>query len=479
MVFLSDNTEDQILAPFYTVREVSDWKDPQPLPKQIHSKLNFLTGYGLHPDGKKLYTATLKSPVVGGYDIVISELKGSTWTDPINPGGPINTKSNEACPSLTPDGNVMFLMRCDKMDANKADQCKIFRVVKKPNGQWDEPAELPANINTGNSQSPRIMADGETLIFSSNKLSPNKGGMDLYVTKFKNGSWSDPMAMTFTNTEKDDQYVSVAALGRYLLRDSQGAKKSELVEYLIPDDLRPKGMMRIEGKVSDPAGIVIPAYLSANDMTTQKRFYSGRPAADGSFTFYLREGTKYEFSIDPEQSNITFFSKMFDLTPDRIPQSEKVSATIKPLTAGDELASELIKFQPYSSEVDLSTSTGELKRLSRLIKANPDQKFEIQVLLTGYAEDSVRSNPDLTETLIDSVVYEFHGTDSLGQPFTEDSLAVKTLYHNNRTTKQAEAIVQSLIGLGVSADKLSSFGNAIPATAPDNRKLVIRIVSRK
>jgi Tol biopolymer transport system component len=143
---------------------------------------------------------------------------------------PINTKTNEGCPSLTADGNTIYFMRCDRMDQNKADACKLFFSKKKSSGQWDEPKELPANINTGNSQTPRIMADGVTLIFSSNKMPSNQGGMDLYVTKLVDGNWTEPKAMDFVNTPQDDQFGSVAALGRYLVERSTRRKKTvELV----------------------------------------------------------------------------------------------------------------------------------------------------------------------------------------------------------------------------------------------------------
>jgi hypothetical protein len=478
MVFVSDNAEDQILTPFYTVREATDWREPQMLPKNVHTKLNFLFGYALSADGKMLYTSTIKSPGVGGYDIVVSDIKGTSFADPVNPGLPINTKAHEASPSVTPDGSTIYFMRCEKMNPDKAEGCKIFRATKKVNGLWDEPVALPANINTGNSQAPRIMADNETLIFSSDKISPSKGGMDLYLSRFTDGSWSDPIAMDFVNTDKNDQYVSVTALGRYLLRDTPGSKKNELVEYLIPENLRPKGMMKVEGKVSDDKGDIPSVYLSAIDIASQKRFYTGRPSSDGSFFLYLKEGSQYDFGIDPEKDNFTYYSKNFDLTSERIPQVEKISTVIKPLVSGDEWSPDVIKFKAYSSELDERASSAEFKRLFRLMNANPVLKFEVNVQMEGYKEDSLKSDPDLTETMIDSVIYQYNGVDSLGQPYTEDSLAIKTLYHNNRSTAQAKAIVKKMTALGISADRLTYEGSAIPATMPGRRNLKIKIISR-
>jgi hypothetical protein len=475
MVFLSDNTEDNILAPFYTVREATDWREPQPLPKNIHSRLNFLKGYALSPDGKRVYFTTIKGPGVGGYDIWYTDAKGTGWSEPVNLGLPINTKGQEACPSISADGNVMYFMRCEKMDQNTAQNCKIFRVAKKPNGQWDEPTALPDNINTGNSQTPRIMADAETLIFSSDKMSPNKGGMDLYVTRFESNQWTNPRPLDFINSDKEDQYVSVAALGRYLLKDASGQKRNELVEYLIPNDLRPRGMMKVEGKITDPSGQPVSSYIAAFDLQTGKRFYSGRPAADGTFFLYLKEGTRYELSIDPEQNNLTYFSKTFDLTTDKIPQLEKVTAVLKPLSTGDEISLDAVAFKPATSILEAST-VGELKKLARIMNANSTATFEMQVLLNGYVEDSIQSDPDLTEIVYDTVVYESHVTDSTGQDIIDDSIAVEPTYHNNRTLKQAEAIIEYLVQQGVSRDRVKAFGNAIQATLPENKKLTIKAV---
>ena len=241
------------------------------------------------------------------------------------------------------------------MDQNRAESCTLFRVDRRSNGVWGEPAELPSNINQGNSQSPRIMADAQTLIFSSDKLQPAKGGMDLYVTRFRNGAWSDPEPLSFVNTDKDDQYVSVTGLGRYLLRDSPGARRNELVEYLIPQELRPKGMMKIDGKVVSSEGQPLQAYISMVNARSGERIYNGRPNSDGTFLVYAMEGDKYELSIDPDHGDQTFYSRMFDLTREPIPQVEKVRAVLKPVAAGGEFTLDGISFNQYSGDLNIES----------------------------------------------------------------------------------------------------------------------------
>lgn len=474
LLFVSNDGEDGTLIVSYTSRE-TDWVQPVPLPKHINHRLVYLRGFALSADGKKMYFTAMKAPIIGGYDIMTSELKGSTWSEPQNILMPINSKTNDGCPSFSADGSAIYFMRCDKMDQRSASGCKLFASKKKPNGQWEEPVELPASINTGNSQTPRIMADNETLIFSSDKMPGNKGGMDLYMSKLVGGTWSAPVALDFTNTSADDQFVSVAALGRYLLRDVPGSRNNnELVEFLFPLTVKPRGVMKVEGFVKDPANEAVPAYISVIDRTSDKRVYSGRPAADGAYMFYLPEGTVYEFDVDPEQSNWTFFSKTLDLTGDKIAQRERVNITLRQPVAGDEIALDMVAMKAGGSTLDAAASA-ELKRLIRVSKANPQLLFDIQISMTGYSEDSIRSNPDLSEVRMDTVRLQHVVMDST-MALTQDTIKVRTVYHNDRTPVIAQQIMAFLTSQGGDAQRFTYKTAALPATTPEEKKIGVKAV---
>jgi hypothetical protein len=280
------------------------------------------------------------------------------------------------------------------------------------------------------------------------------------------------------NTEKDDQNVSAQANGRYLLKEAPGKFKSEIIEYLLPDDIRPRGVMRIDGIVKDATGAPTPSYVSVLDITdNNNRIFSGRPNADGSFFFYITEGSAYELSVDPESSSYTYYSKVYDLTSNAQIRNDKVAITLKQLAAGDEIELEAIRFNPYTSTLTSNSST-ELRRLSRLIKSAPQFKFEIQVLLSGYVEDSIKSNPDLTESSADSSYVALEDIDSLGQLITRDSLIVKVTFNNNRTEKQANTIVEQLTLLGIDKSNLSILVNAKPEEIAENRRTIVRLVAR-
>jgi hypothetical protein len=149
---------------------------------------------------------------------------------------------------------------------------------------------------------------------------------------------------------------------------------------------------------------------------------------------------------------------------------------LKQPAAGDEFLLDAVRFKPSTSELETSSETA-LKKFVRLVKANPHLEFEIQVLLNGYEQDSIRSSPDLTEVLIDSIRTQVDDIDSLGQLQKRDSILIRTSYHNNRTQAQANSIVAYLVRSGVSEKSLRILTNAIPAPLPENRKLLIKAVA--
>jgi len=482
LIFISDYGEDNSLVMNYTTKiDAVNWRDPVVMPKNVNTRLNFLKGFALSQDGKTLYITSLKSGGLGGYDLYTSTLAGATWTEMKNFGLPINSNKHEGTPSITSDGSTMYFMRCEQMDANKAGACKIMMVKKKTNGQWEEPSELPSYINTGNSQVPRIMGDGETLIFSSDKFPAGKGGMDLYVTKMNNGEWSRPVALDFANTSTDDQYVSATSLGRYLMKEAPGQRKTEIVELLFPSELKPKGMMKVEGKIvaENPAA----AYISVYNQKDQ-RVFNGRPYTNGSFTIYLKEGDIYDLSVEPEKDNFTFYSKKFDLTGENLSISGNETITLKPLAHGDVIELNGLSFKPLSSELTAG-STQELRRLVRMIKGNPSYKFNIEVSLFGLQQDSVKSTPELTEVTSDSIkiAVPHQVIDSLVTPPTtktvmHDSIRVKHTYSNDRTANQGLEVVNYLVSQGIAGSSFTLTHNAVAEPVLQNRKTVVKVIVR-
>ena len=228
LIYLSDYADDGHHTMYFSTREGFEWEDGKEVNKLVNRPaLNFRGGYALDYTGDKLYFTSRKSGL-GGFDIWESERNGNDWKAPGNLGSPLNSRENEASPVVTPDGERMYFMRCAEMSPyGGAKDCRIMYSDLR-NGRWSEPQPLPDNINTGNSQTPRIMGDGETLIFSSDRFG-GKGGLDLFYTRYDGTSWSDPVALDFLNTDRDDSFISVPAKGRYAYVSKKGPRDYELV----------------------------------------------------------------------------------------------------------------------------------------------------------------------------------------------------------------------------------------------------------
>jgi hypothetical protein len=448
---MSTYSEDQSLTIFYTAKGEGGWKDPVALPRHLNQKLNYAKGFGISADGKQVFVTNTRSSGFGGYDLYLSDLRGSTWTELQNLGQSVNSNLHEACPSLSMDGSTLFFMRCAKMDDSKAEGCKLMMAKRRAGNLWEPPVELPAFINTGNSQTPRILGDSETLIFSS-ALFGGKGGMEWLRTRFDGVAWSKPVLLEFANTPGDDQFGSATALGRYWLCDRAIKGGTEMAEILFPADLKPKATMRIEGRVTGIPDLSAPFVYATNLGAPQ--VYRTRPAKDGTFRLYLPEGNWYDVSVEPDQDGYTFFSTQYDLTQKKIPVMERLEAKIGPVVGGTELELKGLVLDA-DAHVSIKQSREEFRRLERLLKGNRDKKFVLDVELTGYRKDTLATDPDLTELESDTLRLMAHDS--------TDSIVVKNYYHNDRSVQQGLQVLNQLLSKGIPSDQLTLRHRALPA----------------
>jgi hypothetical protein len=184
---------------------------------------------------------------------------------------------------------------------------------------------------------------------------------------------------------------------------------------------------------------------------------------------------------------------MFDLRGDGNAMVERLQATLAPASAGDGIDLDGLWFEPNSSTIS-SSSGEEIRRLVRFIRGNPDKSFSIEVTLSGYLEDSLRSNPDLTEVRYDTTTVKVTHTrdsvivalrDSLATPArdsvitltqTRDSLLIRPRYHNDRTLRQAKAVESALIREGVPKNRLASSGKASAEAVLEKRRTLVRVI---
>jgi len=185
-------------AVYFTRKSGDSWTIPENINPQIVSDGEFYPT-ALSYDGKDLY---LVKKSTKNSDIFISHYLNGEWTvaKPLNKN--INSNSDETSVTLTKDGNVMYFTS-NRSGSRGFD---IYKSIKGSDGEWGKAENAGKTINTKDDEAtPSISPDGKILYFSS-EGHYNMGGFDIfYAILQKDGKWSIPANIGYPiNTTNDN-----------------------------------------------------------------------------------------------------------------------------------------------------------------------------------------------------------------------------------------------------------------------------------
>ncbi len=268
--------------------------------------------------------------MLGDHEIFYSERTRDGWSEPKNVGAPINSQpiadkngvlhgGYEAFPSVNADGSTLYFVRMnedgprDKLLRKEKDNlfclC-IFKSTKDKDGSWTKPEKLPWPINQDCEKAPRIMADGRTLIFSSNRPG-GKGGYDMYQSTLNDlDEWSMPVPLNYVNTDKDDQLPCISAEGDLMYYTYNN---SDVYSVVIPPKLRQFMNNIVQGYVRDEdTKSGIEAEIEVTDaLTSETVMRLESNPADGRYTIVLPVGKS--FNIEFRKKGFSSFTQALDL----------------------------------------------------------------------------------------------------------------------------------------------------------------------
>lgn len=146
------------------------------------------------PDGSRLYFLSTRpdgDEEPGDQDIWYVDRTSDGWSEPINPGSPINTDGGEFFPSLTSEGTLYFTRNEAGSRLNQ-----IFR-SRYVNGEFTEPELLPRQVNCGTNRFNAFIAPDESyIIVPAVGMEDAFDGVDYYIVyRDKNDQWSEPVNM--------------------------------------------------------------------------------------------------------------------------------------------------------------------------------------------------------------------------------------------------------------------------------------------
>jgi Tol biopolymer transport system component len=167
----------------------------------------------ISPDGKALYFISTREPSKGT-DIWKVDRSGQGWSEPHRLSDTVNSDANEWHPQVTANGDLYFAVENRSDGFGDAD----LYIAQYREGQYLPAENLGRNINSVAADWDAYVSPDESyLIFKSNRLG-GYGGLDMYVSEYKAGSWEPARNIgAAINTDRDEDSGDVTPDGRYLI----------------------------------------------------------------------------------------------------------------------------------------------------------------------------------------------------------------------------------------------------------------------
>jgi hypothetical protein len=174
----------------------------------------------ISPDGQHFFFVTTKPDPSSAddverddYDIWMMDRTDTGWSEPYNPGPPLNSPTNEFYPSVTSDGTVYFT----RAGENRSESIFRCRLV---DGQYQEAELLPSQVNCGSGRFNAFIAPDETyIIIPAFGLENTYGGVDHYISfRSEQDTWTEPLNMgnRVNSSNMNEWSATVTHDGKYL-----------------------------------------------------------------------------------------------------------------------------------------------------------------------------------------------------------------------------------------------------------------------
>jgi outer membrane protein OmpA-like peptidoglycan-associated protein len=425
------------------------WNKAFPLEGKINSPEFNVGAQNISQDGEWLIFTGCNFPRgFGSCDLYISYLTKNGWSEPQNLGRNVNSEFWESTPSLSPDKRDLYFSSNRPGGFGGKD---IWVCHRNENGNWSQPENLGAQINTaGDESTPFIHADNETLYFNSSGLPGYSNEPDLFVVrKLADGKWGIPENLGYPiNTIGDEGSMVVDADGKtaYYSSDRSDTKGGlDIYTFELRKDLRPLKTLWVKGKVYDKkTKAALPSTVVLTDVSTRMIVSKLQTDEDGNYLITLPEGKDYAFNV--HRKGYLFYSENYNMSgasPDSVFTAD---IPLEPIEANAKIILKNVFFDTKKTDLKPESIT-ELDNVVRLMNENPN----IKILISGY-------------------------TDNVGSP--ADNLKL--------STGRAVSVVNYLLSKGVNNSRLSfkGFGEANPVADNDteegralNRRTELSVVS--
>jgi len=188
-------------------------------------------------DGNRIYYCSNqpvnKADTTNDYDIWYVDRTEDGWSEPANPGSPVNSQANEFYPSLTRTGDLYFQSWRDGGDG----PTDIYRASWEK-GSFSTVERLPYPVNGPGFEGDAMIAPDESyIIVSTRRDNENYGQSDLYIShQNKDGTWTEMKNLgRKVNSYAGENCQTLSPCGKYLFFTSRRSAKVPDREFAYQD----------------------------------------------------------------------------------------------------------------------------------------------------------------------------------------------------------------------------------------------------
>lgn len=333
------------------------------------------------------------------------------YAQPVSFSPEINTKFHEGPMTMAKDGKTMFFTRNNynkgKRGKSKRNitMLKIYASEKNSDEEWGNVKELSFNSDDYHACHPTLSADGQRLYFSSNREG-GFGGMDIYMSEFNDGNWSDPVNLgEEVNTKGNEVFPFIHDSG-VLYYASNGLPGLGGLDIFTASPLAKNG----ETVWSNVSNLGLPYNSKKDDFGfimneegTKGYLTSSRPGGKGADDIYSWASSNEPLDLDDEDLLVTGRMGVCDEeTGEKIAGAKVVAFEDieEEATTGEEYNDYVLGLKPTNKDgdyvlsikkkVDKATGVSEVFTTDENgefeYKMKPGQNYLFKVVKMGYVD---------------------------------------------------------------------------------------------
>lgn len=374
------------------------WLAPVSISENINSSLNEGTST-ISADGRKLiFTSCVGRDGWGSCDLYESNKVGERWSEPKNLGQLVNSSDWESQPSLSADGRTLYFVSDRKGGVGRRD---IWISTLDASGNWTRARNLGKDINTVYDEiSPFIHVNNSTLYFATNGLT-GFGGYDIHYSEREgNGKWSVPVNMGSPINNHEDQFsLFITADGEKAFYSNEslgdnGQSFSKLYEVIVPEARRPRKTNFVKGIITDKESgkpLLASVELVNIDRDTLEAF-TRSDSVSGAYLMVLAKGARYALYVN--KRDYLFKSLSFDFVNEQSMEPILINIELEKVKTGSTTVLNNIFFE--FDKYDLTpNSLPELDKVVRFLLNDTKASIEIGGHTDATGSDSY--NQQLSE----------------------------------------------------------------------------------